>query len=146
MKNYYTSHTRSLFMFLFATLVLGLFSCSRKIHFENSEVVPVAQGNVQIKKDRNNNYQLQIYTLHLGNPDKLTPAKKTYIVWAETTSNGTQNLGRLNSKNSFMSKALKAELHATTTFEPTRVFITAEDEATVSYPSGQVVLTTKTFD
>ena len=146
MKNYYASQTRSLFTLLLVTLVLGLFSCARKIHFENSEIVPTAQGSVKLKKDRNDNYQLEIETLHLANPEKLTPAKKIYIVWAETTSNGTQNLGRLNSKNSFMSKALKSELHATTAYEPTRVFVTAEDEATVSYPSGQVVLTTKTFD
>ena len=146
MKNHYISQTRLLSLFLLATLTLGLFSCARKIHFEDSTIVPVAKGTVQIKKDRNNNYQLEVYTLHLANPEKLTPAKKTYIVWAETASNGTQNLGRLNSKDSFLSKALKAELNATTTFEPTRVFITAEDDATVSYPSGQVVLTTKAFN
>ncbi len=56
---------------------------------------------------------------------------KTYIVWIVTKDNGIKNIGQLNSKN-----PKKSILKAVTPFHPKEIFITAENEGNVSYPSN----------
>jgi hypothetical protein len=41
-------------------------------------------GAVKIKKDNNNNNQINVSTRHLASPEKLTPSKSSYVVWMET--------------------------------------------------------------
>ncbi len=52
---------------------------------------------------------------------------------------GIKNIGQLNVSSVERSNVL----HVKTTFRPERIFITAEDNAAVQSPAGQVVLTTK---
>lgn len=107
-----------------------------------SSVVPAAEGDVKVKKDGNDNYRIDVKLTHLAPADRLQPPRSAYVVWVETETNGVKNIGRLNSESGFLSKALKAELSTVTSFKPTRLFITAEDDARVSYPSALVVLNT----
>ncbi len=110
--------------------------------FTSSSVVPAAEGSVKYKKDNNNNYHIDVNVIHLANSTKLTPASSTYVVWMETESNGTKNLGQLKSSSSLLSSTLKGSLSAVTPFQPKNFFITTEDNSSISYPGSEVVLKT----
>jgi len=126
-------------------LVLSLASCSRKIAFQTSSVVPAAEGSVKVKKDNNNNYSIDLNVIRLADPKRLEPSKSTYVVWIETPENGSKNIGSLNTSSSMFSKTLKSSLKTVSPFKPVSLFITAEDNADIQYPGTQVVLRTNRF-
>jgi hypothetical protein len=129
---------------LFTALVLSVSSCSQKILFLVSSVVPSAEGSVKIKSDKNANYIIDLKVIRLVEPSRLTPPKLGYSVWAETEGNGVKNLGHLNTSAGLLSNTLKSSLTTVTPFKPTHFFITAEDNLTPQYP-GAIVLKTGTF-
>ncbi|EOR93345.1 hypothetical protein ADIARSV_3424 [Arcticibacter svalbardensis MN12-7] len=108
-------------------------------------MVPAAQGYVKISRDDNKNYAIQIEIKNLAESTRLHPPKAAYVVWMETTDNGTKNLGNLKSSSGFFTSGLTGTLEAVTPFKPKRVFITAEDRSNINYPGTQAVLSTKTF-
>lgn len=113
--------------------------------FNASQVVPAAQGHVKVKQDGNNNYEIQVSLKHLADSKRLTPPKETYVVWIETESNSIKNIGQINSSSGLISSTMKASLKAVTSFRPTSVFITAEDNANIEHPGNTVVLRTDRF-
>ncbi|WP_420150641.1 hypothetical protein [Spirosoma sp.] len=117
----------------------ALSACTPKMTFTNSTIVPSATGNVTVKKDKNKNYVINVSVQNLADPQKLNPAKSTYLVWTESKNDPVQKLGKISPSG----KALQGSLRATTTSEPTDVFITAEDNVDLQYPDGRIVLTTK---
>ncbi len=128
----------------FTTAVLQ--SCgTTKYKFSTSSVVPAAEGSVKVKKDKNNNYNIDLSVMRLADPKRLSPAKATYVVWIDTQNNGTKNIGQLKTSSSMISSTLKSSLKTVTPFKPVRIFITAEDDANIQYPGGQVVLNTSNF-
>jgi hypothetical protein len=129
---------------LMALIVLPLSSCSKKIAFMNSSVVPAAQGYVKINRDKNKNYVIQVTVSNLAEIERLQSSSTTYVVWAVVERQMTKNIGQLKSGSGFMSKNLKAELLTVSSFSPSKVFITAESDPSVSYPS-RVILTTDNF-
>lgn len=138
--------TKKISFTIAAAMMLFIFSsCSKKISFQTSTVVPAATGTVKVNKDGNNNYKINISISNLAEPKKLQPEKSTYVVWMETGSNGTQNLGQINSSTGFLSSKLKASFEAISSFKPTKIFITAENDAAIQYPGMQVVLSTENF-
>jgi hypothetical protein len=140
------SVTGSVFTIVVAALVvLYLSSCARKISFQSSSIVPAARGDVKVKKDNNNNYNIQISLSDLAEPKRLQPSKSTYVVWMETASNTTKNIGQINSSTGFLSGKLKASFETVSSTKPTKIFLTAEDDASIQYPGSQVVLSTNDF-
>lgn len=135
----------SLVITLLVIVIVLPASCSRKVGFATSTVVPAADGKVKVKKDNNNNYAVDVTVKHLAEPNRLPQPKDVYVVWIETERNGVQNLGQLATSSGFLSSTLKAELKAVTPYKPSRVFITGEDAATVNYPGSYVVLNTSDF-
>jgi hypothetical protein len=129
---------------LVITLILAITSCSKKVPFAISSVVPSAEGSVTVKSDKNDNYAIDLNVIRLVDPSRLTPTKAGYIVWMETEKNGVQNIGQLKSSSGFMSKTQKSSLNTVTPFKPTSFFITGEDDLSAKYP-GDVVLNTNTF-
>ena len=130
---------------LFATILFTIFSlnsCAKKLTFDTSSIVPGAEGSVKIKSDKNKNTSIDLSVDRLADPSRLNPPKKTYVVWMETQSNGTKNIGSLNTSSGFLSGKMKSSLKTVTPFKPTGFFITAEDDATAQYANGQVVLRT----
>jgi len=117
-------------------------SCARKMSFETSNVVPAAEGSVKVKKNKNKNYDINLSVIRLADPSRLDPPKKVYIVWMNTEQNGTKEVGQLNTSSSLLSKTMKSSLKTSVPFQPTGFFITAEDDADMHSPSGQVVLKT----
>ena len=128
-----------------AILVIALGSCARKIAFNSSPVVPGAEGKVKVDRDKNNNYNIELDINRLAEANKLTPPKSMYVVWMETESNGTKNLGRMNTRNSLFSNNVSSSLKTVSPFKPKRIFVTAEDTETLQYPGSFVVLSTNTF-
>lgn len=124
-------------------ITFSISSCSRKMTFGKSVIVPAAEGSVKIKTDKNKNYTIDINVKHLARPDQLTPPKKTYVVWMETEGNGTKNIGNINSSTGLLSSTLKGSLKTVTSFKPTGFFITAEDDASIRYPGTETVLSTR---
>ncbi len=118
---------------------LALSSCTPKMSFVTSTIVPSATGDVKVKKDKNKNYVINVSVQNLADPQKLSPAKSTYLVWIESKNDPVQKLGKITPSG----RALQGSLRATTTSEPTDVFITAEDNPDLQYPDGRIILTTK---
>jgi hypothetical protein len=130
-----------------ASLILALAfgSCSQKANFLVSSVVPAAKGKVTVSKTKNENYDINIQLTDLADPSRLQPAKALYVVWMETGGNPTQNIGQIKTSSGFLSSNMKSSFQTTSSSRPSKIFITAEDDPTVRYPDGVVVLTTAGF-
>jgi len=131
-----------LFLSLSILLLVGT-SCSNKTTFLTSTVVPAAEGTIQWKKDSNDNYVITLKMVNLAEVERLQPPKKAYVVWMENNEGRAKNLGQINSSHETFTKKLKASFETVSSFKPTKVFITAEDEANVEYPSSMIVLQSK---
>ena len=131
----------SILMVLF---LLSCTSCSKKIAFLTSPVVPAARGDVQVKKDNNKNYVIHVNIMDLAEVERLSPPKKTYVVWMVSEQEIAKNIGQINSKMS-MAKNLKASFQTVSATKPNKIFLTAEDDPKVSSPAGQTVLSTDSF-
>lgn len=126
-------------------LVFLLASCSKKLVFQKSDVVPAAVGKAKVKKDDNNNYHIAIKIRNLASPNRLTPPRKYYIVWMESKRKGLKNLGQIKTTSGLFTSGLKATFSTTSPTKPERIFITAEDQLNAIYPGNELVLTTKSF-
>jgi len=130
--------TKTMFLGVLATMMIFSFhSCAQKALFLTSSVVPAAQGEVTLKKDKNNNYVIKMQISNLAEVDRLQPPKKGYVVWMEADRGLTRNIGLITSSNK-----LNVTFETIATLRPTRIFITAEDDEGVQYPGSMVVLTT----
>jgi hypothetical protein len=128
-----------------ATALFYLSSCATKINFMASPVVPGAEGTVKVTRDNNRNYEIKISMTNLAGPNKLLPAKNLYIVWMETHGEGTKNIGQINSSTSLIMRKLTASFETVSALKPSKIFITAENEAGIQIPGEQVVLSTTNF-
>jgi hypothetical protein len=126
-------------------IVFSINSCATSVSFLNSSVVPAARGSVKVKRDSNKNYVIQISLTDLAEVSRLQPSRLTYIVWMVTDRDLTKNIGQLNSSKGFMSKQLKGSFKTVSSDKPVKIFITAEDDASIQYPGTQVVLSTERF-
>lgn len=124
-------------MALFTLVTLN--SCTPKMSFTTSTIVPAATGTINVKKDKNSNYMMDVQVMNLADPKNLTPSKNTYLVWMESDDSRVRKLGQLTTSG----KALKGELKTSSVAKPDEIFITAEDNADIQNPEGQIILTTK---
>lgn len=130
-------------MLLIGVFVLG--SCSQQAAFMQSSVVPAAHGDVKVKKDDNQNYKIDVKVTDLAEVEKVYSRNHAYIVWMETDDGDTEKLGQLVSSKGFFTNQRKAELETVSSIEPVRLFITAERDKNVRYPSNKMILRTRTF-
>lgn len=132
---------KTLIFFMAAFTIFAFGSCAKKIVFPVSPTEPAAQGTILFKTDKNGNYAIDLTVKHLANPDRLTPARKCYVVWIETSQNGVINLGQLH-----ISKNMGGSLKTISSFKPTTIFITAEDDPTTKEPGQETVLRSESFN
>lgn len=132
---------KSAAMTLLLAFVLG--ACATKMTFKGSSIVPAATGDVKIKKDKNDNYNVTVSVTNLADPENLSPARSVYMVWMESDRNEVKKLGQIKASSGTFSKALRGELSATSTVKPDKVFITAERDADGENPNGERVLSTQ---
>lgn len=112
-------------------LILALSSCANILKFPISTVSPAANIEIRRQQDQNGNNAIKITANNLAAAERLSPPKKFYVAWVLLESNEVRNIGQLNVKN-----AKKAEIETLTPFKFTEVFITAEDQADILYPTG----------
>jgi hypothetical protein len=128
-----------------ALLLISFTSCAKKIAFQTSTAVPAARGQITVKKDANKNYVVKIKIDGLAEVNRLEPSKNNYVVWMETDNSAVKNIGQIKSDTPFMSSKLKATFETVTAFKPSKIYITAEDNADVQYPGNHFVLETNRF-
>jgi hypothetical protein len=107
--------------------------------------VPSAEGTVKVSKDKNKNSVIKVSIINLAEPDRLQPARKVYIVWMLTDNDMTKNIGRIRTSRTFFNKRLEGSFETISSFNPVKIFITAEDDADIQYPQEEVVLSTSNF-
>ncbi|MEP7197962.1 MAG: hypothetical protein ABI851_15695 [Saprospiraceae bacterium] len=133
--------TKSISLAFVLTINLLIFnSCSKKVYFPISNVVPAARGSVEIKKDKNKNYSIDINVSDLAEVDRLKGNKKAYVIWMKSDHENSKNIGQINSDTKMFSKKLSASFHTVSSVKPTRIFITAEEDGTIQYPGDFEVL------
>ena len=138
--------SKKILLSLFALMTLISFtSCAKKVAFQTSSIVPAARGDVKIKKDENKNYLIQIELENLAEVNRIEPPKSAYVVWMETDDSSVKNIGQIKSDSKFLSSKLKASFETVTPFKPSKIFITAEDNADVLYPGMQIIMETSNF-
>jgi len=139
----YTITRKLIFVVLAGIMVFSFSSCATKTHFLTSSVAPAAEGVIKVKQDKNNNYNIDITVSNLAEPNRLTPPKSTYVVWMEGENNETKNIGQIKSSSALLSKELKGSFETVSTVKPKKIFITADNDASVQYPNySDIVLTT----
>lgn len=116
---------------IITSLLFLLASCGTAVKFPVSDVAPAADITATVKKDKQNNYAIKVTADNLASVERLSPPMETYVVWIVTSENGINNIGQLQNKN-----AKKATLKTLSVHQPLEIFITAESDGTVSYPSG----------
>ncbi len=123
---------------ILAVFFIILASCATVTKFPVSPIVPAADGVAKIKKDKNNNYVIDLSITHLANPGRLNPPRKYYVVWMTTEQGNPINLGMLatNSKS-------KAFLRSVTSSRPTQIFVTTENAGNVNWPGPQELFRSK---
>lgn len=140
------TQTRNILLAVFTiAMAFSLSSCATKAKFAVSTVAPAARGDVKVTKDKNKNYEIKIQIYNLAEVERLQPARKGYVVWLVSDNFETKNIGRITSSTGTFSKKLKASYETVTSYKPTKIFITAEADPSVSYPSTEVVLSTNAF-
>ena len=126
---------------ILSLFALTVTSCSKKIMFQTSSVVPAARGEVKVKKDKNDNFHIELELSYLAEPERLSPAKSTYVVWLVSDESDTPtNIGQVVSTSK-----LKVKFETVSSSKPKRIFVTAEDDASIQYPGNMVVLETDNF-
>jgi hypothetical protein len=137
----FSSKTRKIFLgFITVMLMLPLSLQAQKIPFEQSSIVPEAEGYVKINTDRNKNTIIKISIKNMAKIERLDPNMKTYVVWMVTDRDATINIGRINSP-----KNLNVSFETISSFQPIKIFITAEVNETTKEPGEKIVLTTNNF-
>ena len=126
-------------------MIVPITSCAQKIKFMNSSVVPAAQGYIKVKRDKNKNYVIKLEVMDLADVERLQTSNVSYVVWMETDQGRTENLGQLNSSSGFMSKQMKASLETVSSYKPSKIYITAEENTNVQFPGDKAILTTDRF-
>lgn len=135
---------KNLFLGLLVLILSASFtSCSKKVAFQTSAIVPAARGDVKVTKDNNKNYLIQIKLENLAEVKRLDSSKEAYVVWMETDDSMVKNIGQIKSDSKFLSSKLKATFETVTPMKPTKIFITAEKDPAVQYPDQQIILSTR---
>jgi len=122
---------KNLKIILFGIGVLFFESCASTAKFPVSEITPAADITAKMKQDKNENYTIEVTAKKLSSADRLNPSMNIYIVWVVTEENGVKNIGQLVNEN-----AEKSILETSTPFNVKEIFITAEREGNISYPSS----------
>ena len=158
-----TQTKRILLVIVAAMMVLSIYSCAKKTvaatKTESPAVVVVApddsgpivlppenKGQVEIKRDINSNYVIQINLRGLEAVNKLDPdSKKAFVVWMNAEKQKAKNLGQINSNTGWLTDKSKASFEATSPLKPTKIYITEEENAMVKIPGKNILWSTPGF-
>jgi hypothetical protein len=123
-------------MWAISLFAIWPWSSDREYRMTASGSVPAATGTVKAKRDKaNGNTNLNIKVGHLANPSKLTPPANVYVVWVRPRGGDATRQGAIGLDNN-----LNGELNVVPTLKDFDLFITAEQNETVTMPSDYQVL------
>lgn len=122
---------KSIKLFVIATMVALMTSCTETFKFPISEVTPAAEITAEIKEDGEPNYLVTLEANNLAAPERLEPPMKIYVIWAVSTAGVVRNVGYFTQEN-----AVKSTYKASFPYQPVEVFITAENQEGNCLPSG----------
>lgn len=125
---------RPTFLAIFGLLLL-LTACAKHVHLTPATTVPAASAKADITHDSNGNTLIKLDVKHLARPENLTPPASVYVVWVQPRDGAPIKQGQLQ-----VNKNLNAHFRSPTTYKTFRLFVTAEQSASVTTPSGQQVL------
>ena len=80
---------------------------------------------------------VEVTAKNLAEASRLSPPRSNYNVWIVTENGVTKNIGQLTNRNARM-----ASLKTVTPFDVREIFITAENQGDLSYPSGAEITRT----
>ena len=120
---------------LYAALAVSAYA--KNFPMTAATIVPGAQGDVNVDKDKNGNTRLKMSVKHLARPDSLTPPMTTYIIWLQERGGTPESQGQLK-----IDKHLKADFQTVTPSRNFDLFVTAEQDTTPKAPTGPEVLRT----
>lgn len=122
-------------------VVLALIICcsvvmvAKQFPMTASSAVPAARGHVDVDKDKNGNLQVNVHVEHLANPQNLTPAASSYVVWVQDKAGSAENKGQIK-----VDKDLNGKFEMTTSMKSFDLFVTGEKDFNVKAPNGAEVL------
>lgn len=125
---------RAILNYLGIVLLVALVSCSSAIKFPISSKVPSADITLSTKILESGNHEIIIKANNLASADRLSPARKLYIVWGVTAYEGIRNLGMMSNENTE-----SVHFETLTPFKLTEIFITAEDNGNIAEPFGEEI-------
>jgi hypothetical protein len=122
---------------LVALLAVALLNsaCGHKVKLNPAPSVPAATATAELTHDSNGNTVVDLKVNHLAKPENLTPPRSVYIVWIQPRGGTPIKQGQLQ-----VNSNLEAEFKSPTTYKSFDIFVTAEDSALVTQPTGQEVL------
>jgi hypothetical protein len=126
------------FIVYLLVLAISISSCAKKSMFLVSPVQPAARGYAEVKKDKNSNYHVSVELTSLSESNRLSPPKSVYIVWMVSDGDVIKNIGQIKPSSN-----LKASFETVSSIKPKKIFITAEDDASLQSPGTMVVLSTE---
>ena len=101
---------------LISVLLFAFSSCALNSKFLDSSIVPAAEGNVKVNRDKNLNYNIQVRVSGLAEVERLQTSKNNYVVWMLTDQGKTVNLGQIKSSSGMLSKKLDASLETSSSY------------------------------
>lgn len=119
-------------------LIFLLSACAETARFPVSSVTPAADIVAHKQMDNNGNCKISIIAKNLSSVERLNPPKSNYIVWILTEVDGPRNIGQLKNEN-----AQTTRLETLTPYKFSDIFITAEDQANVTFPTGIEITRTR---
>src|SRR5579884_1892808 len=127
----------------FLTIVglLFLTGCAKHVHLMPAISVPAATAKADLTHDSNGNTLISLDVKHLAKPENLTPPASVYVVWVQPRDAAPIKQGQLQ-----VNDDLSAHFKTPTTYKTFRLFVTAEQSASVTSPSGQQVISQDVTD
>ena len=122
---------------LLALSLGALSACATGFPVMPSTASPAAAGTVHAQRDDNGNSWVELELQHLALPRTLTPARNTYVVWAESQFGRIVLLGQIK-----VAGDRSASWEGTVPFEKFRMILSAEDIAWPERPREPYVVQT----
>ncbi|NUO47544.1 MAG: hypothetical protein HOV80_01670 [Polyangiaceae bacterium] len=117
-------------------LVLG--GCGTVYPLTADPSIPFAEGRVMASRNDDGTVEIDLDTLHMGDPGKLDPAATTYVVWIRPlgqTDAKPENVGGFKPNTE-----LKGWLSFKTKHKDIELFVTPEASADAAAPTGHILL------
>lgn len=124
--------------FLPAIFMLALFwpiGGGNKVQMMAGKVTPGAQGIVTLTTTSNDNVKMDVKVQDLAKPTALTPPQSVYVLWIQPEGQPPHNEGEVK-----VDIKQSGQIHAQTSHNRFKVFITAEQSPEVKSPVGPEVL------